>query len=245
MSVWNAVAGGIGAAANLLGGWLSGNKNEEARNVEADRQREFAQSGIQWKVADAEKAGIHPLYALGANTVSYAPQSVGDSNLGTGIAAAGQDISRAMQATQTKEGRETAYTKTVQDMSIQKMGLENEMLAAQIAKLKGPQLPPPFPGPIQTGAKADETRHYNIMDGHPSITTNRGETKQDELSKEYGDEGLPQLPGQLRFIRDTYTSGRNEWKKYWGGDTLFNQLAKMAPEIRQAIGAWLKTPVRR
>lgn len=33
-------------------------------------QREFAQNGIQWKVEDAKKAGIHPLYALGASTAS-------------------------------------------------------------------------------------------------------------------------------------------------------------------------------
>lgn len=31
-------------------------------------QKDFANNSIQWKVADARKAGIHPLYALGAST---------------------------------------------------------------------------------------------------------------------------------------------------------------------------------
>lgn len=36
-------------------------------------QREFAEQGIQKRVEDAKKAGIHPLYAMGANTPSVSP----------------------------------------------------------------------------------------------------------------------------------------------------------------------------
>lgn len=38
-------------------------------------QREFAQHGISWKVDDAISAGIHPLAALGADTMSFTPSS--------------------------------------------------------------------------------------------------------------------------------------------------------------------------
>lgn len=36
-------------------------------------QREFAQHGVRWRVADAEAAGLHPLAALSANGASYSP----------------------------------------------------------------------------------------------------------------------------------------------------------------------------
>lgn len=40
-------------------------------------QRDFAQHGVRWKVADAKAAGLHPLAALGANVSSPSPVSVG------------------------------------------------------------------------------------------------------------------------------------------------------------------------
>lgn len=38
-----------------------------------DEQREFAKMGIQWRVQDAIAAGLHPLFALGANLPSFSP----------------------------------------------------------------------------------------------------------------------------------------------------------------------------
>lgn len=50
--------------------------NQNAINKEnLELQREFAQHGIQWKVNDAISAGIHPLAALGADTMSFTPSS--------------------------------------------------------------------------------------------------------------------------------------------------------------------------
>lgn len=99
--VWPAV---IAAAAALAGGAQSGDANRKLAHEQMDAQREFAQMGIRWKVADARAAGIHPLYALGAQGASYAPISVGDS-YGPALASAGQDISRAMRAGQDREER--------------------------------------------------------------------------------------------------------------------------------------------
>lgn len=63
-------------------------------------QKKFAREGITWKVNDAKRAGIHPLAALGANTMSFSPQYI-DSDLG----AAGQNIDRAIQAGKDKQLR--------------------------------------------------------------------------------------------------------------------------------------------
>lgn len=128
------------------------------RNV--DLQREFATTGLRMKVADAMAAGLHPLYALGGgSTFSPVSASVGAGSYGggpsmtpavaarvgsaeglaRGIGAAGQDIGRAVAATQTADER------LATNMTLQRMGLENELLASQIAKVKS-QIGPPMPG---------------------------------------------------------------------------------------------------
>lgn len=145
----------ISAGASLLGGILGQKSQEKNAQKQYEQQKEFAQSGIQWKVEDAKKAGIHPALALGAQPASYSPVQVG-SDLSTGIMAAGQDISRAIDTTRTSSSRQDAFTTTMQGLTLQKAGLENEYLASQIAKIKQ-QVGPPMAGsdyliPGQTGS---------------------------------------------------------------------------------------------
>lgn len=91
-----AIIGGaaIAAGAQLIGGALS----SRSASKQAHLQKQFAKKGIQWRVADAKKAGLHPLYALGAQTPQYSP--VQDS-LGESLAAAGQNIGSAVSARMT------------------------------------------------------------------------------------------------------------------------------------------------
>lgn len=139
----------ISGASSLLGGLFGSSSQERANRRNIQLQREFAQNGIQWKVADAKAAGIHPVVALGAQTHSFSPSVVGDTSFGTGVAQAGQDIGRAIQATRTPEQRVDAYSKTVQDLSLQRMGLENSILAAQLAKVSQPATGPAMPSATQ------------------------------------------------------------------------------------------------
>lgn len=142
----------IGAGASLLGGLLNKSSADKAnaqqmalaqQNIAL--QREFAQNGIQWKAADAAKAGIHPLYAMGANTVSFNPVSVGlsaDTSMGNAVASAGQDISRAVAATGSSQQRAAQATMTA--LQLERAGLENELLRSQIARQRvsiGPPMP--------------------------------------------------------------------------------------------------------
>lgn len=122
----------IGAGASLLGGVLGSNKAEKAQQREYAAQKEFAQSGIQWKVADAKAAGIHPLYALGANTVSYSPQSVGDGGLGSAISGAGQNIGRAIDATRSGSAKTEALASTLATVQIEGAALDNDIKRAQL-----------------------------------------------------------------------------------------------------------------
>lgn len=46
-----------------------------ASDREYQRQKEFAQNQIRWRVDDAKAAGLHPLFALGQSSASYSPST--------------------------------------------------------------------------------------------------------------------------------------------------------------------------
>lgn len=137
----------IGAGASLLGGILGQNSQRKMAKQNIQLQKDFAQQGIQWKVADAKAAGIHPLYALGAQTHSFAPVSIGDS-LSPAIANAGQDIGRAVNAVSTGSQRTQGITQAMEALALERAGLENEVLRSQIRRNNSAGTPPatPLPG---------------------------------------------------------------------------------------------------
>lgn len=71
---WAAV---IDTALQVAGGIGDKIYDHNRAQEEHRRQEQFAQHGIQWRVQDAKAAGIHPVYALGGQPSSYAPQRVG------------------------------------------------------------------------------------------------------------------------------------------------------------------------
>lgn len=120
---WGAIAG---AGASLVGSGLSFLGGQEALGINSGNQayantlayqqqqfeRQAAQQGIQWRVADAKAAGISPLVALGAPTFNPGAIGVSGSNFdnplaaaGAGLSGMGQDISRAAMAAQTENTR--------------------------------------------------------------------------------------------------------------------------------------------
>jgi hypothetical protein len=139
----------IAAGGNLIGGIIGGNQQAKMAKQNIKLQKDFAQQGIQWKVEDAKKAGIHPLYALGAQTTSFSPVSIGDS-LGSGIASAGQDIGRAVNATSDQNTRINAASSALTALQLERGRLENDILkqdlASRAARLSQ-QINPPFPSP--------------------------------------------------------------------------------------------------
>jgi len=134
--VWPAL---IGAAAGLAGAALSNRANRSQAESQEATQREFAQMGIRWKVADAKAAGIHPLYALGASTHSYSPIAIQDQ-LGPAMASAGQDVSRAVYATRTQAEREQSARLAAEQFRISERRAEADhsaRLALSAAELEG------------------------------------------------------------------------------------------------------------
>lgn len=86
-----AIAGG----SNILGGVLGsrGAKAEARRGRKL--QMHMMKHGIEERVGDARRAGVHPLFALGASTGSFTPTAQPISD-GSGIAAAGEAIGNAV-----------------------------------------------------------------------------------------------------------------------------------------------------
>lgn len=131
----------IAGISNLLGKGLDSliSYKNAKRNIKY--QREFAQHGIRWKVEDAKAAGLHPLAALGANTVSFSPVSVG-SNFGE----MGQDIARAANALNPEDKKTANVNDAVMDkLKIENAALQNQYLASQIAKMNQAGNPPSAP----------------------------------------------------------------------------------------------------
>lgn len=133
----------FGAIGSVIGGLFGQKSQDEQMEKQIAAQREFAQQGIQWRVADANKAGVHPLYALGAQTHSFSPIGIGGNPLGEGIANAGQDIGRAVQSKATSFER--AYQTKLAELQLRRGELENTLLASQIARLNQPAQPPAMP----------------------------------------------------------------------------------------------------
>lgn len=104
---WGAAIGGaIGGALSLIGSSQSQANAERLNRLNYEHQKEFAQNGIRWRVADAKAAGLHPLAALGAQTSSYSPSAViGDSPDYSFLKDMGQGIDRAVDAKATAKER--------------------------------------------------------------------------------------------------------------------------------------------
>lgn len=102
------IGAAIGAGASLLGGRKAGKEAAELRRQEMELQKEFAQHGIRWRVADAKAAGLHPLYALGAQLPSFTPSFQGAGQEGAALSEAGQNIGRAIAAGSTAQERALA-----------------------------------------------------------------------------------------------------------------------------------------
>lgn len=122
----------FGGAVSAVGSLVSGNQNKKAL-AEANRQnylaqKEFAQNGISWRVADAQRAGIHPIYALGAGGANFSPSfnAFNDNSASNAFNSIGQAISTY----QTKEQR------AFEGLKLENAKLQNDMLKVQIENEK-------------------------------------------------------------------------------------------------------------
>lgn len=145
------VASGLGALGGAIGGLFGGGGSKgsaaDLLGRQMDRQEIWNKHQVQWRVEDAKKAGIHPLYALGAQiSTPQVPSVVGDSgsSFSDRLSSAGQDIGRAADALLGGKARMAAR---LDALALERGELENDLLRSQIARLNAPGHPPGPPDP--------------------------------------------------------------------------------------------------
>lgn len=113
-----AIGAGIGAISSLASGIMQDSSNDAQSQQDYERQKEFAQNQIQWRVADAKKAGINPLVAIGGSSASYSPTFT-SGGLADSIASAGSSIQQGFSQYAQQE---------LMRQQLERGALENDLL---------------------------------------------------------------------------------------------------------------------
>lgn len=91
------LGGLVGAGASIFNGFANRSAAQALNDQNIANQNLAMRNRIQWTVADAQKAGINPLAALGNATQSFSNVS-GDTGFGDSFKSAGHDLGRAIAA---------------------------------------------------------------------------------------------------------------------------------------------------
>lgn len=116
---------------------------EYLRNVAAEKEKEFAKNQVQWRVEDAQAAGIHPLAALGMVPMSAPPTVVGEGPPSDGrgdvvgaMGAVGQEALRSIATTMSPEERQlVAINLMSAKLDVEGKSIDNAIRASQLQKM--------------------------------------------------------------------------------------------------------------
>lgn len=190
-------------------------------------QQKAMKHGIQWRVNDANAAGVHPLYALGAQLPMYSPSS--QINFGD----MGQDISRARMAAQDRndrmrqlEGADRSNAVSRERDSVrfaldtERANLENELLRSQIGRMNSAQVGPSMP------AYSAPSPRFQPRAADPVISSSGNPAREAGHITDYGFTRLPR--NRLGVVPSVDMQQRME-------DNVFLQ----APwSLRNQVGPW-------
>lgn len=192
--------GMFGDIANVVTGITDQHHADDSAKLAYSQQKEFAQNGIRWKVEDANRAGIHPLAALGAMPASFTPVSLDNSasdRLADGLAGLGDSAEQAYDQATAKsrtsaeraaalaaQQEQTAYDRNQDKINgqinqarlaadLEGSQLDNEFKRLQIRNALNPtQAGPPMPGDMSSPT----ANGYKIVDNQIPHSTIPGVT---------------------------------------------------------------------
>lgn len=111
VDVWNFLGGLAGGLGSIFGGLMNTSSAQSINSANLANQVMLANTAVRTRVADANKAGINPLAALGVSSPGFVGATATDP--GAGVAAAGQDISRALMAMKDRAEKEDDLQKAL------------------------------------------------------------------------------------------------------------------------------------
>lgn len=226
------ILGGINTAAQVagtVGGFMGGGKEGLSRTD----QRYVAHKNIQWgddalyrgvqiRANDAREAGLHPLAALGMmpTNSSMAPGTGSEGpNLGDRLNAMGQNVSRAISATQTAEQR-AMFNAQLEEQKANAITAKANAIEAMRRVLSGPSNPPPMPNNSSIDPYSYSGDVQGIKNKHVLIRQPDGTVRLEE-SPDYGST-LYHRPVSsvgrdlLTIVKDALSSGTNLYHNlYW------------------------------
>ena len=144
-AAWQAagsVLSGLGSLGSVFGGSDGDSANDQVR-AQLGYQKKIRRHGYKWAVEGAQKAGLHPLFALGTSgsfsPMSFMPgQSRSGSHAGDALSALGDVATNIGNIYSRNEQRKLATHKMIQadqlfDKELERMRLENLKLANDIS----------------------------------------------------------------------------------------------------------------
>lgn len=115
----------------MLGSIISTIGNVAGGIFNANKQEKFAKNALQWKAADAEKAGISKIFAMGAPTHSFNPVNVGaDPGLGAAIDKA---IPGQGGPASTTTGKVAGISSAITNAQLEGLKLDNDIKRAELS----------------------------------------------------------------------------------------------------------------
>lgn len=217
------VSGGL----NFLGGERNRDTQMAIAQQNIAAQREFAQSGLGWRVEDAVRHGLSPLVGAGVQPGSFSPVSVGD--VGGGMSAMGQDIGRAIKAMENLDERKQRDSETATKLQLEKGALENDLLRTEIAsKIARENSPSQVGPPAQVPSGVVPRGYVSFVSGERSPVRSASGYALDPdkmKSKEESAPGVQRLPLWGAIPLKTYpgrASAQDLQNEYgdWAGDAL-------------------------
>lgn len=200
----------LGEILGAVGGLLGLSQQDKIN----DQNLDLAKHSVEYRVKDAMKAGIHPLAALGAPTISSGAM-VGD--FGGTMSSMGQGLDRALEAGRSTTGRGGDLALELLKSQIDGQNIDNDIKRTELASrvrrsVVGAGVAPavPEPGP-NTARGADIGGQFFPLPG--GITWQSGpNATAEEWERQYGDMSQ-ELYGTVRFLDDVARNvGRlNDW----------------------------------
>lgn len=215
-------AAGLDAAAQLAGGIIQGASNKKEGKRAWRRTKVLNQNQIQWRVKDAQAAGVSPLVALGMNPAGQVMPNTG-SAMGDALANAGGAIAQGIrghadakrqaladQLAAAESKARTAEYVTAADRNRAEAEYTDQMRANSITAL--------FRSPGRAGysgneAEAKSEAYAPVGGGAPHFDTAIGDIKLDpkytpaEHMENLRGDFIPEVYNVINHLAELYTQG--------------------------------------